>query len=373
MSNILVNFSKANEGGGKNILDNFLANSKYLDSQNVYYIITPSYTAYSKYNSPNIFIIEISKFWLKNLFFLALYYYYYKKFIKQHKIDLVLNFGDVIIPTKIKQIYYFDWAYAVYSEDYIWQRMGIFDRALRKIKVMLIDRYIKDVSLVYVQTTNMKNRLAAKYNLNKIYVIGTPVEITNAKIDPEYYPKNLSNKKKMLYPASFSPHKNFEIILDLALEIKMKCLPYVIFLTIDESISKKFIENIKLNQIEKQIVNLGKLDRSQIYSAYLGADAIFMPTLLESYGLPYFEAMYFKKLIITSNLDFSKEICRDCAEFFNPFDVKSIIDAFELVLKDENNKNAAYTKKGFEIYQSLPTWAEVFASFELNIEKILNT
>ena len=54
-----------------------------------------------------------------------------------------------------------------------------------------------------------------------------------------------------------------------------------------------------------------------------------MPTLLESYGFPYIEAIFYKKHIFTSKLDLSVEVCQDMAYYFNPNDIKSIICSFK--------------------------------------------
>ena len=61
-----------------------------------------------------------------------------------------------------------------------------------------------------------------------------------------------------------------------------------------------------------------------------------MPTLLESFSGTYVESMYFEKPILTSDLDFAKEICGNGAIYFNPFNTQEQLDAIKFI--SENNK-----------------------------------
>ena len=79
--------------------------------------------------------------------------------------------------------------------------------------------------------------------------------------------------------------------------------------------------------------NLGVLSRPQVYAALRHAAALFLPTLVESYGLIYLEAMACRTPILTSERDFSRRMCGDLAVYFDPLDAVSIADAIERLVQ----------------------------------------
>jgi hypothetical protein len=370
MANILINAVSAKIGGGKTILDNFILQLSQTELRDKYYILTPNFENYKQYAKKNLIVIDIAGFYKKNILFILLYYIQFPILLKKYKIDLIFNLGDIPIPVKRKQIYFFDWAYAVYSEKYIWNKMSPKDYLLRKTKVLLINKYIHISQLVIVQTKNMYYRIKEEFNLQNVLTIPTPVSIETSrnKRNKEF---NLpANYKKYLFPASYSSHKNFGIIIPLAEKIKEQKLPFIIVLTIDKFVAKKFLEEIRRKKIDC-IINIEKISGIYMPSLYQQCDAVLLPTLLESYGLPYIEAMAYEKPILTSDLDFAHDVCGDIAYYFDPFDADSILKKMQNVFSNEREK-LERIKKGKLKVQNLPDWKEVVEKFQQQIEIILN-
>ena len=370
MANILINGLNLSIGGGKNILDNYIEQLFENNLNHTYFILTPNYQTYKRYSKERLIVVDIENNYKKNIFFIGLYFFRFSRLLKKLQIDLVFNFGDVIIPTRIPQIYFFDWAYAVYSEKYIWKGMSGKDFLLRKTKVFLIDRYIRSVQMVIAQTKNISNRLKLKYNIENVKVIPTPIGFDFSK---SYCYKDFhlpENKQYFLYPATFSTHKNFDVLISLGELIKKENLPFLIVLTIDESVATDFIAKMKINKLDC-IFNVGKIAGEYMPSLYQHCDVLLFPTLLETYGLPYIEAMAFEKPILTSDLDFAHTICDDVAYYFDPFNPKSILNIMKHFSDDdiELKKRLIAGKNKIKI---LPNWQQVFIAFEEEIEVILN-
>ena len=63
---------------------------------------------------------------------------------------------------------------------------------------------------------------------------------------------------------------------------------------------------------------------------------MFLPTFLECFSASYAEAMLMKKPIITSNLGFAQNVCKDAAVYFDPCNPEDIIDKMITVYEDED-------------------------------------
>lgn len=370
MANILVNGLKANAGGGKCILNNYLTLLQESETRHYFFVLTPDKNLYSKYACDFVEIVDINSWYKKNTSLPLLYYWVLPKLLKKLKIDIIFNFGDVIIPTKVPQIYMFDWPYAVYPESIVWTLMSYKDYFMRKFKMALIKKYIKYPVAVIAQTPTIERRLKKYYGISEVEVIPSAIPLENLNNCANYNFNLPDSKFKLIYPSSWAPHKNLGVLIDLAHKIKNSLLPYVIIVTIEaknNKLAKDFLEIIKEKQLDSIIINLGRLDIEKISSLYNQSDALLMPTLLETYGLPYVEAMYHEKTIFTSDLDFARDVCGNAAFYFDPLDADSILETITKAYENTDNRMLKI-KEGKANISKLLTWNQVFEKYQEILE-----
>lgn len=375
MANILVNGLQLQTGGGKTILWNYLNQLKHSFLNDNYFILTPDYAFYKNFCFSKIKILDIPCIYKKNIFFPILYLFELPSLLRKYKIDVIFNFGDIIIPSRIPQLYHFDWPYACYPDNDLWHNMSISDSIVRKIKLNVFKWTLGYASIVIVQTQTIKQRLHKYYDVENIVIIPNPVymkktsnfEFINVKINENLF--------KFLYLTYYYTHKNIEILIPVAKLIKNENLNCCLITTLDENQHpnvKKFFHSIKKYDLEDIIINIGEIELQYISSLYKKCDALLMPTLLESYGLPYIEAMYHERPILTSDLDFARDVCGDAALYFDPMDPISIIN----VIKNTIQNNTLIQKKvenGKRKLASLPNCEETFIKYQdLLLELVKN-
>jgi glycosyltransferase involved in cell wall biosynthesis len=82
------------------------------------------------------------------------------------------------------------------------------------------------------------------------------------------------------------------------------------------------------------IVNVGKLSSQECPKYYQQSDCVFLPTVLETFSASYLESMAMSRPIITSDLNFARDICEDAATYFEPESAFEAARAIERVLLD---------------------------------------
>lgn len=365
MKRIFINGVNSKAGGGKSILNNYLALLMQNDLDYYYYVLTPKKEDYLKYSCNTIEIIDIQDFYKKNLLFPILIKFVLPKLIKDLKIDVIFNLGDVVIPSLAKQVYLFDWPYAVYPESIIWNRMDIQSYVTRKIKLLFFKSYLRHSSIIIAQSDTMRDRLKAIYDLKSIAVIPNAVSLDNMTGGESINFNLPADRLKLLYLTYYYPHKNIEILLPLAKRIKELNLPYCIVITIEANQhrkAKQFLDKVSTEGLYDIIINIGPVSMPNVPSLYAQCDALLMPTLLESFSGTYVEAMYHGKPILTSRYDFASDVCGESAFYFDPLNSESILTAIQLMVKDENLRNQRIDE-GKSQLKRLLTWPQAFKKY----------
>jgi glycosyltransferase involved in cell wall biosynthesis len=105
-------------------------------------------------------------------------------------------------------------------------------------------------------------------------------------------------------------------------------------LTIDKESYKTLFPTNPAN-----IINIGPISQKSCPSIYAQADALFAPTILETFSAAYPEAMKMRIPILTSDYSFTRDVCNDAALYFNPLDEKDIMIKIEELIKNNELKN----------------------------------
>lgn len=363
VANILVNGMKSKVGGGKVIFDTYLrllAESRPTDT---YYILTPDREAYVSHETDRIKIIDVPGWAHSNFATIPLYRFIFPRLLKRYAIDAILNFGDIIIPTDIRQIYNFDWPHAVYPEHLKGMSMGKAERVLYAVKLHYFEAFLNRATVIMAQTIVMKERLERRYALSNVVLVPAAVTRTAAAQDAPFpLPQG---KSWLVYPSNYYPHKNIEALLSVATRLKASGSDVGFVTTLDpeeHEAAAEFIRRVKELLLDDMIVNVGRLPASRVPSLFKASSGLLMPTLLETFGLPYVEAMQQERPIVTSDRDFARAVCGDAAIYFDPENAESIAGAVSKL--GDKSLSDELVAKGRERLSQMWDWPMVFNEYQ---------
>ena len=371
MAVIAINALNSNSGGGKSIRDSYLQLLNKSILHHKYIVIVSTRSGLGFITNPQIEVLNLPRFWSYTLLAPLVYRFALGQVLRHVCADLVFNIGDLIISTSVKQLYIFDWPYALNVHPKVWTDMYMLDRLNRSLKLWLIKRYFHIPDIVIAQTESIQYFLMERYDLNDVRVINNAVTINN----------NFSNNKlesllpsglRLLYPTVYYPHKNLEILLDLASLIKSEALDLRIIITINpiSESSRRFLLSIIDHGLQDIIFNIGQVPLDQMADLYKQCNALLMPTLLESFSIVYLEAMHYGLPVLTSDMWFSRAVCGSAAEYFDPFEAADILRALKNVMFHAE-RNSELVNAGLSRVSSFPTWQENFATYQQYIDELL--
>jgi glycosyltransferase involved in cell wall biosynthesis len=372
MAKILINGFNSKVGGGKSILLNYISLLENSFSSHEYFLLLPASYSRESFINWKLKIVNIPLIFHNQIGSFFLYNFYFKSVFRKLDIDLVFNLADIPIKTEIKQMFLFDWPYAIYPDSKVWSLMDFKSLITRKIKLKIFEQNFKYIDLLIAQTETSEKRLRQLYGFKNVVIVPNAVSLENFKVD---IVKNTERGLiKLLCLTHYYPHKNLEIFLDLAQKIKNFKLNFQIIITIDSSQhknAKKLLNNIRIRNLGDVIINIGPVAFEGVPDLYKKCHGLILPTLLESFSGTYVEAMFHEIPIFTSDMDFAKEVCKDAGTYFDPFDADSILLSLNEVYSDEELKNKKI-QRGRQIIHQFPDWNKSFCLINNNMETLLN-
>jgi glycosyltransferase involved in cell wall biosynthesis len=143
---------------------------------------------------------------------------------------------------------------------------------------------------------------------------------------------------------------------------------YLILTTFDASTSRSAAELDKLISHTPSICNIGRVDAKDLTPLYAASSALLLPTLLESYSGCYQESFAAGTPVLTSDLPFTREVCKNAAVYFDPHDPHSIAMAIESLFMDAPLYFHCISE-GSELNKKLLTWELI----GLSISKLIRS
>ena len=202
--------------------------------------------------------------------------------------------------------------------------------------------YAKNASYFITQTKLAKKGIIEKFEINedKVFISRNTV---NFRFNEKFRTLNKKDfhqeeNKRIFCLSAAHKHKNLEIIPYVAFLLSRETnLNFKFYLTLPENcqIMRSINEKSKKLGVISHIQNLGELSLDSVKIEYQKAHCLFLPTLIEIFSATYIEAMSMRVPILTTNLEFAKNICGKAALYFEPLSAK---DATEKIIKILTNK-----------------------------------
>lgn len=261
-------------------------------------------------------------------------------------------FGPTYWRPKSPHLVGFAYPWIINPDSLFIQSLPIITRFKNTLQNIFKGYFIKrDADLHVVETEDVKKRMI-KY----LDIRADKIKVVNNTINHHYNQYRRDNIETSYNEGSFHlitissnfTHKNLKIINDIDKELKLLGVTNVVFY-----VTLPPTDFIYLFGNNPNIKNLGVVPASKCPEIYANSHAMLLPTLLECFSATYPEAMIMGVPILTSNLDFAKDICKDAALYFKPDDGKDIAQQI-LLLRNNKSLRNDLIKKGVKRLKEFP-------------------
>ena len=141
--------------------------------------------------------------------------------------------------------------------------------------------------------------------------------------------------RKIFVPSAYYSHKNLEIIFEVCRLLKYSGREddFVFITTVpSDSIFAKRLDELGLNSL---IHNVGPYTYNDAHRLYSDADAVFIPSVLETFSTSYLEAIAMAKPLIVADRPFSREVCGDYPHYYSPLYAEDSLKTLSVAVASE--------------------------------------
>ncbi len=375
---ILVFAHQLRAGGGKFTCINLLMSILQLDDQHTYFLVVPDDPDYRDLGLEDR--VEEVRYYRRRFGYLDLAIFNVITryiYLQDFKPDLVWTMsGFGLIRPPCSQAVSVQYGHLMYeNEEMEW--INWFARIKLRYLRYLFRAQLPRTDLVIFQTLTMKKRCSKKYNYHGRTLVtykGISNYLGTIRNSIPAVLKPYGNKYKLFYATRYYAHKGLDILVELMDTYREELADVVLVITIEEGQHKdarKLLAEIEEKGLQDSVINVGSLQQSQLADYYRSCDCLVMPTRLESFSGTYLEAMHYQMPILTSDLDFAREICGSAALYFDPRDVNSIIAAIQQVKDNRELRNQLITNGRRRLAEHFAiTWDEIAEGILTAFEEI---
>lgn len=263
------------------------------------------------------------------------------KIVGRYNPDVIFGAGNIGLTNPgVPQALFIHMPYLLYDKEYyrdIHWRLRLRIAALKS----QIKKSLPATNLIFCQTPVVRRRFSERfcYPESHINILRwpAPAEIrpTTRLEVPSVFDKSSSNFYILLL-TRYMTHRNPSVLIPLCEhygeEIRAKKIKFITTVEAqDGPRAGKFLKGISKHHLEDVIINVGCLSREDVSRYFSNSHVLWLPTTLETLGLPFLEAMTMGVPILVPDLDFAHYVCGDAAIFHDPWKIESMFNKIMLL------------------------------------------
>ncbi len=254
-----------------------------------------------------------------------------------------------------------------YPESAMWGQAGLRVRAYESARQAYARIAGRRATGICVQTETMAERLGRAWGVPsarfRIVPNGPSEFLVGEAPAPDERP---AGQRVVLVIGEAKPSKNFEVVpavADALEDLGVPDVKIVLTLEADGPYMGPFGEALAARRGDAVPIELiGRVPHEELAGLYRHAAAVLLPSLLESFSATYVEAMHFGVPLVTSDLDFAREICGDAALYADPSDPAALAARLRDAL-DGPGVRGRLRSAGFGRVRRLPDWTTRFGLY----------
>ena len=230
---------------------------------------------------------------------------------------------------------------------------------------------LKTLDKITVQSQTMRQGLIERYGIDEARIVVIPSAIRGF---PQLLKGPVKGERKRLtlcYVASGSPHKNHDLLADVLHGLSGSYPELRLRLTVSQGSVPSLVNRASDLKVLDRIDFMGSMPFDEVLKMMKSSTIAVMPSKLESFGFPYYEAMALGLPLVAADKPFAREACADGALYADANDPDPWIAAIENLLSTKTARTNL-GKKGLARFREVEIgWDEVARRYLITLEQLV--
>jgi len=253
-----------------------------------------------------------------------------RRSIRRGQADRLFSLGDTSLPLPgLPHLLMVQQAYLAYERG----DWGFRPPAPARAKMRLMATYFRagltGATRLTVQTQDMKAHLMARWGLGseRVAVVPSALGASWQRIAEGPDRSEPVGPPTLCYPAGPAPHKNHRVLIPMLRALAARVPDVRLRLTISRQALPALAEEARAAGVLDRIEFLGGVAGAALPALLAASTVVVVPSLLESFGLTYYEAMAAGTPIVASDRGFAREALGDAGHYGSPQDGEALAAA----------------------------------------------
>lgn len=253
---------------------------------------------------------------------------------------------------------------------------GFIRRTSRIARSWYASTWLRKADCWVTETESARHGMAERLGIpyNKIAVVSNTCARHYLEQQRSVRFPDARERLRFLCFAAGYPHKCLDLVPDVArallVRVPDRMFEFVLTLPPDSMIWRTIQRRAHELGVSDRVCNVGTVPVSCGPEVYQSCHLTFLPTVLETFSATYPESMAMGLPIVTSNLDFARDICGGSAVYFSPRDADNAADAIARLLQNRQRWQELVIG-GRERLQSLPSPSQKYLAYRELIERLV--
>jgi glycosyltransferase involved in cell wall biosynthesis len=218
-------------------------------------------------------------------------------------------------------------------------------------------------SQIITPSSTVKDEIVDYYKINSEKIKPVYEGYSEVYSKKNYYKEVLKkfgvDGNYFIYTGNAYPHKNLELAVKAIKRINSEGLKVNFLIGGSRDVFKQRLEKlIPSNEVTESVKLLGYVEDKDLRSLYHYSDGFLFPSFSEGFGLPGVEAMAAGTVVLASEIPVFKEVYSDNAQYFNPYQVNSLVEVMKKVLNMSMEERGITIKKSQKFIQKY-SWTKM--------------
>lgn len=239
-------------------------------------------------------------------------------------------------------------AWIIYPDNESSRTLSVFSRLTLKLKYYIQKKFFSRADHLIVELEHVKQGLA----LNNIK--STPnISVVHNCLSSVFFEPECWSEKRFDFPSDKLvigivsrdyPHKNLSLLSDVATILSRKGLDVCFAVTFTEDEWEQ-----RTTDFKRHVINVGALKSVDCPAFYNSLDGVIFPSLLESFSITPFEALFMRKPLFASDRSFIRDSCSNFAYYFEPTRADNIAETINSYFKGHCTKYDLTEAKNYAV------------------------